>query len=218
MKKQTQLIAANRRRPSRLSSPIGSDRMTLIFHRTGQRRYAIEANRDAFPDVEMNPAPGYDAFMPHDILHLVVEAVLGLNHGIFGQLAAGGDARAFRPKERSSGSHRDVARERRRLRKRGARLARSGEQESAQSERAAYVCWQEWLSRSPSFEQQRRAEDMSSQATYVRDLMSPDEAERLAEVMDRICVHLDTISLRWRDLDVGESMCVQWPDLSVSAS
>ena len=66
--------------------------MLLIFRRTGQRRYAVEARRTSFPDVEMNPAPGYDQCIPHDMMHLVVEAKLGLTRAVFGQLAAGGDA------------------------------------------------------------------------------------------------------------------------------
>jgi hypothetical protein len=69
--------------------------MILIFRRTGQRGYAVEAKRQSFPDLEMNPAPGYDALMPHDLMHLVVEAQLGLTRGVFGQLAAGGDAGTF---------------------------------------------------------------------------------------------------------------------------
>ena len=69
--------------------------MLLTFRRTGQRRYAVEARRTSFPDVEMNPAPGYDQCIPHDMMHLVVEAKLGLTRAVFGQLAAGGDAGTF---------------------------------------------------------------------------------------------------------------------------
>ena len=69
--------------------------MTLVFRRTGQRRYAVEVQRPGLPDLEMNPAPGYDPLMPHDMMHLVVEAQLGLTRGIFGQLAAGGTAGTF---------------------------------------------------------------------------------------------------------------------------
>ena len=80
--------------------------MLLTFRRTGQRRYAVEARRTSFPDVEMNPAPGYDRCIPHDMMHLVVEAKLGLTRAVFGQLAAGGDAGSDRYVPRRSASRR----------------------------------------------------------------------------------------------------------------
>lgn len=64
--------------------------MILVFRRTGEKRYAVEALRKGLPVVEMNPAPGYDQLIPHDMMHLVVEAQLGLTRGIFGQLAVAG--------------------------------------------------------------------------------------------------------------------------------
>ena len=66
--------------------------MLVVFRRSGERRYSVEAQRPGLPLVEMNPAPGYDPLMPHDMMHLVVESQLGLTRGIFGQLAAGGTA------------------------------------------------------------------------------------------------------------------------------
>ncbi len=77
--------------------------MQVVFRRTGPRRYAIDAHRGSYPDVGMDPAPGYDPLMPHDLLHLVVEAELGLTHGVFGQLAAGGDASTFQRDLETSG-------------------------------------------------------------------------------------------------------------------
>src|SRR5262245_61822154 len=69
--------------------------MRLIFERIGERRYATRVQRRGLPDHLMSPAPGYDPLAPHDLLHLVVEAELGITDGIFGQLAAGGDAGTF---------------------------------------------------------------------------------------------------------------------------
>ena len=56
--------------------------MLLVFRRTGNRRYSVVAKRDEMPDVEMDPAPGYNELIPHDLMHLVVEAKLGLARGI----------------------------------------------------------------------------------------------------------------------------------------
>jgi len=61
------------------------------FKRTGERRYAGAGHG---PKV-MDPAPGFDALLPHDLLHYAVEVELGLDGAIFGQLAAGGDACTF---------------------------------------------------------------------------------------------------------------------------
>jgi hypothetical protein len=38
----------------------------------------------------MDPAPGYDPRLPHDMAHFVVENELGITGGVFGQLAQGG--------------------------------------------------------------------------------------------------------------------------------
>ena len=63
--------------------------MKVTFTRTGTGRYGVQATPVGFPTVEMNPAPGYDAYLPHDLIHFAVEAELGLPLGVFGQLAAG---------------------------------------------------------------------------------------------------------------------------------
>src|SRR2546423_1915913 len=142
--------------------------MILIFLRTGQRRYAIQAKRPRLPDVVMDPAPGYDALMPHDLLHLVVEAELGLDGGVFGQLAAGGNAGTFHPVSDAGASVRAGSRARHRLKRRGKKLRREGRDEAYQSERATYICWYEWLARSLSADRRKTALAMSDQANLIR--------------------------------------------------
>ena len=173
--------------------------MIVVFRRTGQRRYAVEAKRELFPDLEMNPAPGYDPFMPHDLMHLVVEAQLGLRHGIFGQLAAGGDAGTFHAPFTTNKTSRELSRIRRRVKARGKKLLSEGRDESVQSERAAFICWNEWMARSNS----------SDRKTHSSPLALDDKK------LSGICVHLDQLSSRWSRLEVGESMAVSWPDLAV---
>ena len=87
--------------------------MLVIFQRTGRRQYRVEVRRPPFVAVEMNPAPGYDDLMPHDMMHLVVESQLRIERGIFGQIAAGGGT--FRVIPDASKTTRDAARQRRRL-------------------------------------------------------------------------------------------------------
>ena len=188
--------------------------MILVFRRTGQRRYAVEAQRPRFPDIVMNPAPGYDPLMPHDLMHLVVEAQLGLSQGIFAQLAAGGNAGTFQLSVKSDKSSRDVARARRRVTTRGKRLLREAQDDLAQSEQATYICWHEWLARSSSNERRKVSSAMAQQAQSVRD----DAAELRAlnpTRLNEICKHLDHLSSHWSRLRVGESMAVRWPDLAI---
>ena len=189
-------------------------RMILLFRRTGQRRYGIEVKRSSFPDVEMNPAPGYDPWMPHDMLHLVVEAQLGLTRGVFGQLAAGGDAGTFHPILNPQEKPKQSARVRRRSSAKGKTLLREGRDESAQSERATYICWYEWLARSQTKERRAVANVTAKQARHLRELSneSPAITERKLE---QILQHLDELSSHWSRLKVGESMVVRWPDLAV---
>ncbi len=70
----------------------------VTFTKTGARRYRVAATRDKAPELVMDPAPGFDSFLPHDLVHFLVECEWGIQNGIFGQLAAGGDAGTFRPR------------------------------------------------------------------------------------------------------------------------
>src|SRR4026209_1535147 len=98
--------------------------MGVILRRAGRRRYRVEDRRPELPAVEMNPAPGYDDLVPHDMMHLVVESQLGLERGICGQLAAGGGTFSVIPEP--SKSVRETARQRRRMNQRGEKMMRDG--------------------------------------------------------------------------------------------
>ncbi len=73
--------------------------MRVHFKKTGERRYGVWVERDCAPAMMMHPAPGFDAYLPHDLLHLVAEAEWGIDEAVFGQLAGGGDAGTFWPVE-----------------------------------------------------------------------------------------------------------------------
>jgi hypothetical protein len=171
-------------------------RLAVEFRKTAPRAYAVRILRDDGAALEMNPAPGYDDAMPHDLLHLVVENELGLQQGVFGQVAAGGHAGTFR-QGFSAANTREAKRARRRLDRRSARLQKEGRDEAAQSERATAHCLAEWRSRL---------------VTRTRALRPPPvaDAELTTQAMDRICVRLDELSARWRSLGVGESLTVDW--------
>lgn len=173
--------------------------MKIEFRRTGERRYAVVVYRRDRSVLEMNPAPGYDPLMPHDMLHYAVEHELGLRTGIFGQLAGGGNAGTFHevPGDRDG---RDTARRRRRLARRGAKLVRDGRIDSARSEEAAAASHRTWLSRRKGA------------------ALPPDGSEIVSErALERIHARLDSLSATWSGLGVGESMVVDWPDESYRA-
>lgn len=189
--------------------------MILHFLRTGEKRYSIEIERDGFPTLEMNPAPGYDPQVPHDMMHLVVEAVLGLDRAVFGQIAAGGDAGTFHVKQGSGASKRDASRERKRQKIRGEKI-RAGETDHfARSERATHVVWQEWLSRSNVKSDKNKAISMKEQADQLRQMMSGSERRSIDDSIERMCRHLDEISAEWSGLSVGGRMTIRWPDLKL---
>jgi len=72
--------------------------MLVRFRKTGARRYDVLVERERAPSVIAH-APGYDDYLPHDLLHFVAEAEWGLDGAVFGQLAAGGDPGIFLPIE-----------------------------------------------------------------------------------------------------------------------
>ena len=190
--------------------------MILVFQRTGERRYAVEAQRSGRPVVVMNPAPGYDQLIPHDMMHLVVEAQLGLNRGVFGQLAAGGEDGTFHVPMHSGDNSRKLARMRKRQRGKGQKLLREGRGECQRSERATYICWYEWLARSSSNDRIKLAQTMEKQAKQVRDVARDAELPLLTDrKLDEICEHLDELSSHWSSLEVGQSIAVRWPDLAI---
>jgi len=93
---------------------------------------------------------------------------------------------------------------------------RQGRDELAQSERAAYLCWIEWMARSRSSEVRNRAHVMALHAAQVKDNASAVDCRTMSQSkLDSICGHLDHLSSHWSKLEVGASMSVSWPDLAI---
>ena len=162
--------------------------------------------------MEMNPAPGYDPVMPHDLLHFIVESELGLRQGIFGQIADGGTAGTFRSVAETGESEKDVARRRRKANRRGEKLLQEGSQESAQSERATNICLYEWLARSTDPARRKLAAEMAVNAKSVRGQLSAAESQALNEqAIKRICARIEELSQQWAALEIGQFLTVSWP-------
>lgn len=183
--------------------------MEVEFRRTGERRYAVIIHRNGQPPMEMNPAPGYDPLMPHDLLHFIVESELGLRQGIFGQIAEGGTAGTFHSATSTAESNRKAARSRRRENRRGGKLLQQGREDSAQSERATVICLYEWQARSSDPDRRKQSAEMASMVKSIRSQQSA--AEFSENTIKRICARMDELSAQWSALDVGQSLTVRWP-------
>lgn len=160
--------------------------MQVVFERTGPRQYAVAVHRD----LRMAPAPGYSDLIPHDLVHLVVEVELGLRDGVFGQLAAGGNAGTFVPTEetRTKAWARQVE-----------RRNRSTGRQMARSENLVAQLYPRWL--------RRRGHLPGSH--YV--LQEPPPTDLRPAVQERMMRRLDDLSARWRSVQVGAAMAVDWP-------
>lgn len=154
--------------------------MKVTFTRTAERRYKVAVEGPGLNSSEMEPAPGYDARLPHDMAHFVVENTLGLSGGIFGQLAAGGDARTFHAADNQV---------RRKTARRGKRIAAANRNDAMLSEAVVAIACNAWNHR-------------LREASPIKGISAEDIA--------RVCAEFDAVSAVWSKLAVGESMTLTW--------
>jgi hypothetical protein len=155
--------------------------MNVTFTRTAERRYRVSVEGAGIAPSFMEPAPGYDARLPHDMAHFVVENELGIRGGVFGQLADGGHANTFRPMGE---------RPRTRAVKRGDRLATVNREDGARSEKVVALACRIWTTGG------------AVPAAGVDGVSSED--------LTRVCRRFDDVSAQWLRLRVGESMTLVW--------
>jgi len=184
--------------------------MSVAFIRTGERGYAVRAMPDGAAPLEMNPAPGFDPLMPHDLQHFIVEKHLGIEGGIFGRLAAGGTAKSFHALADGMSS-REASRLRRKQEARDRRLMPDRTVDYARSERATYVCWHDWLSHASDPALRARAVRMRGTAGHMLQQMGPAErASYTAETLREIRAEFERLSASWSALRAGDSLVERW--------
>jgi len=113
--------------------------------------------------------------------HFVVENELGITGGIFGQLAIGGDSSTFHPTDN---------RVRRKLAKRGQRIAATHRDDAALSERLVELARRMWTN------------DTTVDSTSVKGVSVED--------LKRVCRQFESVSAMWSKLEVGEAMTLEW--------
>ncbi len=185
--------------------------MEVVFERTARRRYAIEIRRPDAPVMRMDPAPGFDDWFPHDLQHLIVEEQLGLTHGIYGRLANGGTASTFHP-VRAGGSQnkRAAARQRRKLKKRDTTLASKEANDFAQSERATFVAWHDWMTHTEVDDLRAKAGTMAAGADAILGQMSSRERAAIVEALPRLRERIAAVTAQWSATEIGASMSITW--------
>lgn len=178
--------------------------MLVSFCRTGERRYAVVIDVPGREAQTMNPAPGFDVSIPHDLVHYVVEAELGLSAGVYGRAAAGGGTfyAAAEPVDA-----RARARARRKQARRERTLDRDDERDEQlkTSERLAALCDLAWRRRHG----QRPAPGLSP----VTAPISEDDRARVARVVAR----LDRLAPLWEQLPIDGRLSFEWPRLEPSS-
>lgn len=173
--------------------------MDVRFERTGERRYATVVILPGRHPRRMDPAPGYDEHIPHDLVHYLAEAELGLTSGVFGRAAAGGGS--FFETVEMPGDRRRRAREQRRLKKREASLNKADHGDMARSEYMAGLCDIAW---------RRRAGASAPEWARRTQIPAGDAA-----VVDRVLDRLDEVVPLWHELPVGGALTFTWPGTEV---
>lgn len=152
----------------------------VTFTRTGERRYRVSVEGPGIEPSFMEPAPGYDDRLPHDMAHFVVENELGITGGVFGQLAAGGHAKTFRalnPKRAG------------RSERRGKRIARENRNDADLSELVVNLACRTW----------NAEKELPPSVKGVSD----DDIARIRRVFDEV-------GAKWSALKVGGSVTLEW--------
>ena len=108
--------------------------MKVTFTRTKERGYSLKIEGPKIATAEMDPAPGYHDRLPHDVAHFIVENELGLEGGIFGQMARGG---IIRPVERNARIQRKAKRKRE-------EIFRANKDDALFSEHAIWAAQSRW--------------------------------------------------------------------------
>lgn len=166
--------------------------MHVIFTRLSRPGYRVDVIRDLDPPARLHVAPSIDEQLPHDIAHLIVERDFRLQLGIFGQLAAGGDAGSFwcAPADRNA-----------RMAARAHRLLVAGRGELARSERLTAACYAAWeIAGGRRF----AGADFPGRVLHDTAVASPATIQRIVSAFDNVASD-------WQRLSAGGSLQFDWP-------
>lgn len=162
--------------------------MRVVFTKGPGTSYDIAVHRETGAALAPRNGPGGHPYLPHDLVHLLVEREAGIELGVFGQLAAG-DNGLFWPADPV-----ERAKAARRRKSKGARSSDPARRDMARSEELAGIAVPVW--------EVRRGFADSLPAYVTRSAIPP--------VVEQIVARFDDYADRWHALPVGESLSVTW--------
>lgn len=163
--------------------------MRVVFTKRPGTAYEVAVHRDVGPELEPRNGVGGHEYLPHDLVHFVVEAETGISRGVFGELAAGGTG-IFWPA--------DPAQRRKAMRHRkksGPYPSQTVEADHDRSEQLLRAALAEW---------ERRRGMPGQHTAYTADTVDD------AATVDRIVTALDVYAQRWYALPVGGTLTLTW--------
>lgn len=175
--------------------------MKVIFERTGERRYGVRIVTSGQAERYTNPAPGFDAYIPHDLVHYVVEAELRLRAGVFGRALAGGSGFFLADDTLDARARSRLVR---RQQKREASLHRHDAESSsdmARAERLALLCDIAW--------RRRRGQRGDDKPWLAPTSITAEEASLVTRIVER----LEPVAERWHAVPVGGALSFEWPQV-----
>jgi hypothetical protein len=161
--------------------------MQVTFMRTDKRRYAVHVTREHAVDLVMDPAPGFHEYIPHDLVHFLVETHFGLRNGVYGLLAVGGDADTFLD---PAGSVRERKRMKAKNRLSGADVGRS--------EKLAGLVQHAWELRYGGSQRPLPEDGLDALGVAAQEIDDAVEA-------------LHRLAHSWHALSVGNRLRLTWP-------
>ena len=164
--------------------------MEVTFTKLTGRRYRMSVVRERGPALAPRQPPGYDEYLAHEAVHMLVELEAGLAGGVFGRLAAG-QSNILSTADPAAGP-----RQRRRERKRRATVQERDDM--ARSELLASACPPLWELR-------------TGRRTEPPEWFSRLEPEVAASpLVDRIIERLHNFAARWHELPPGDGITLEW--------
>ncbi|MGW8062837.1 hypothetical protein ACVV2G_11280 [Streptomyces ziwulingensis] len=162
--------------------------MHVVFTKGPGTSYDIAVHRETGAALAPRNGPGGHPYLPHDLVHLLVEAEAGIGLGVYGRLAAG-DNGLFWPADPA-----ERAKANRRRRTKRPQPAPGAKADMARSEELAGIAVPVWEVRNG----------------HTRELPAYVTAGEIPPVIDRIVARLEEYAHRWHALPVGGSLTVTW--------
>lgn len=162
--------------------------MRVVFTKGPGTSYEIAVHRKAGAALAPRNGPGGHSYLPHDLVHFLVEAEAGIASGVFGQLAAG-DNGLFWPADPAE-------------RTKATRRRKRGNAASPPRVRADMIRSEELVGIVVPVWELRRG--------LARELPAYVTAKPIPPVVDRIVARCDDHANPWHALPIGGSLTLTW--------